>query len=209
MSDLITVFRDQAQALWHKISDEGGLQETVSALRQRMAEADRRRAVAKARGQLRELEAQIEDLVTAVGVQAVGLYRSGRLQSPELDPLCQHVAELQRTLEEQEAELTRLEAKLEASRDAEASQERQAASNAAPEASATETAAAPAEQSRRCPACGKSLPKGDFAFCPYCAKALPPQEPLMPSHCASCGAELRAGASFCSVCGTPVSRSEG
>lgn len=207
MADLMASFREQAQALWRKIREEGGLQETVAGLRQRMAEADQRRAIHKARSQLRELRGQIDELITAVGVQTVGLYRSGRLKAPELEPLCQHVAELQRTLEEQETELVRLEDELEAAQDAAAREE--AAQKAGAQETAPQEASAPSpdatsKQAPRCPACGKALPEGDLAYCPHCAQPLPQKPVPTPRNCETCGAELRPGAGFCSVCGAPV-----
>lgn len=179
MSDILSTFRQKAEDLAAAINRSGGLRATIEGLRRQMAEADRRRAMARAKGQLRRLDTQITEMVTAVGVQAVGLHKAGKLNSPELQPLCQHIVELEAELAQQRAELARLEAL------------------AAP---------APPEPTRVCGHCGRPLPE-EATFCPYCGQAAAPEAaPEEERFCAHCGAPLREGARFCAGCGKMVMR---
>jgi len=180
MSDILSTFRQKAEDLAAAINRSGGLRATIEGLRRQMAEADRRRAMARAKGQLRRLDTQITEMVTAVGVQAVGLHKAGNLNSPELQPLCQHIVELEAELAQQRAELARLEAL------------------AAP-------APPGAEAERTCTHCGRPLPD-EATFCPYCGQAapLPEAAALEERFCAHCGAPLREGARFCARCGKMV-----
>ena len=105
MSDILEVFREKTESLIASINSKGGLRATIDGLRRQMEQADRRRAITKVKAELKRLNRQIDELVLAVGVQAVGLQEAGRLNSPELRPLCQHVVDLKANLEEQEAAL--------------------------------------------------------------------------------------------------------
>ena len=149
MSDILSTFRQKAEDLAAAINRSGGLRATIESLRRQMAEADRRRAMTRAKGQLKRLDAQIAEMVTAVGVQAVGLHKAGNLNSPELQPLCQHIVELEAELAQQRAELARLEAL--------------AAPAPLPEAAALEE--------RFCAHCGAPLREG-ARFCARCGKAV-------------------------------------
>lgn len=177
MADILGSFRKRAEELIGSINSAEGVRSTIEGLRRQMAEADRRRAVAQARGELKRLDAQINEMVTAVGVQAVGLHRAGRLTSSELTPLCEHIIELESVLEQQRRELQRLE---EEARQHEESSE------------------------AHCLQCGRSLPD-EATFCPYCGAAAPvqKQEPEQ-RFCAHCGAELREGSRYCARCGMLV-----
>ncbi|MHB1294451.1 MAG: zinc ribbon domain-containing protein [Anaerolineae bacterium] len=177
MSDLLDIFKTRAEDLLVIINRKGGVRATLEGLRRQMAEADRRRAMNKVRDDLKRLNAQITEMVTAVGIQAVGLHQDGRLNSPELQPLCQHIVELKAAVAQQEAELAKMEAE------------------AAAEASAGAAASA---GERKCPSCGKVVGE-DSTFCPYCGTALPKREEKQ--FCEQCGAGLRTGAQFCSRCG--------
>ncbi|MBC7237110.1 MAG: hypothetical protein H5T69_14815, partial [Chloroflexi bacterium] len=86
MSDLLSTFKERAEQLIAAINDRGGLKAAIDGLRRQMAEADRRRAINKIKAELKRLDGQITEMITAVGVQAVGLHKSGHLQSPELAP---------------------------------------------------------------------------------------------------------------------------
>jgi len=115
-------------------------------------------------------------MITAIGVQAVGLHKSGRLDSPELAPLCQHIVQLEASVAQQKTELAKLEAK------------------------------APRDEARVrgetvCPSCGKPLLQ-DGSFCPHCGAAAPAV--VEPRFCAQCGAGLRDNARFCQRCGSTV-----
>ena len=107
MSDLLSTFRRRAQELIDAINGSGGLRATVDGLRRQMAESDRRRTIQKARSDLRSMDRQIDEMITAVGVQAVGLHRAGRLTAPELAPLAAHVIELRFKISFQRLQITR------------------------------------------------------------------------------------------------------
>jgi hypothetical protein len=171
MTDLLGTFRQKAEDLASAINSRGGIRATIDGLRRQMAEADRRRAVSRAKSELKRLDDQIAEMITAVGVQAVGLHRSGHLNSPELQPLCQHIVELEAAVEQQKAELAALVAQ-----------------------SSGEAVAAPS--GAICAACGKPLQEGG-TFCPHCGEPVPPPA----QFCAFCGSSMRPGARFCAHCG--------
>ncbi|NLG27341.1 MAG: zinc-ribbon domain-containing protein [Chloroflexi bacterium] len=148
MPDLIQAFRDKADDLLASINRKGGVRATIESLRHQMEVADRRRALSTVRAELKRLDKQINEMITAVGIQAVGLHEAGKLASPELAPLCQHVVELRAALAQQQTELANLEA--------------------------LESQTVPADCAT-CQACGRSQP-ADATFCPYCGAALPQQE---------------------------------
>ena len=155
MPDLLQTFRDKADDLLASINRKGGVRSTIESLRRQMEVADRRRAMAKVKGELKSLEKQITEMTTAVGIQAVGLHEAGKLESLELRPLCQHIVDLRIALAQQQAELASLEAQ--------EAQEKPASGAV-------------------CPACGKAQP-GDGTFCPYCGAAIPATEERFCSAC--------------------------
>ena len=154
MADLLSTFRKRTEDLISAINDRGGVRATLDSVRRQMEQADRRRALTKVRAELRKLNGQINEMVTAVGVQAVGQFKAGQLNSPELEPLCQHIVQLEASLAQQEAELSRLEAQ----------------------------ASVPQQEARNCPSCGKGLPP-QATFCPYCGSAVPQTEEAYCVHC--------------------------
>lgn len=172
MADLLGTFRQKGEEVLGSIQRAGGLRATIESLRRQMAEADRKRAMNKVRAELRRLDAQITEMVTAVGVQAVGLHKAGALSTPELQPLCAHIVELEAAVAEQRTELARLEALAAAER---------------------------APQERRCAHCGQRLAEGG-TFCPHCGQPAPTGA-IEETFCAQCGARLRPQAKFCSRCG--------
>ena len=173
MADLLGSFRDKAEALVSSINSEGGVRGTIESLRRKMAEADRKRTVRKLKTELQQIERQIGEMLTAVGVQAVALKRAGALSSPELAPLCERIIDLEELLQEQKRELGRIEA--------EAQAERAAAAGTV------------------CVKCGQPLPPTG-EFCPHCGQPRPTAS-APPAFCAHCGATLREGARFCPRCG--------
>ncbi len=177
MSDVVGAFRKKAEDLIASINSAGGLKATVEGLRRQMAEADRRRTMGQVRSQLKKLDAQINEMNMAVGVQAVGLHKAGLLRSPELTPLCQHIVELEAAVTQQREELRRLEA----------------------------LSSQPTESGERaCEQCGHALPP-EATFCPYCGAAAPaPAGEAEVRYCAQCGAPLREGGRFCARCGAIV-----
>ena len=155
MPDLLEVFRQKAEALIAAVDRKGGVRGSIEALRRQMAEADRRRAIGKVKAELKRLDNQITEMITAVGVQAVGLHQTGRLNAPELEPLCEHIVQLKATLAQQKAELAKL--------------------TATPEGASL--------GGRTCAACGQPLPN-QGTFCPHCGAHIPvPVETHACPHC--------------------------
>ncbi|MFH1086797.1 MAG: zinc-ribbon domain-containing protein [Chloroflexota bacterium] len=155
MADLLGTFRRKAEELVTTINQKGGISATIDALRRQMEASDRRRNMTKVRMELRRLASQITEMITAVGVQAVGLHKSGHLSSPELAPLCAHIVELEEAVSRQKVELANLEVQM-------------------------REAAGPEE--RTCPACHKAVPEA-ATFCPYCGTAVPAQMERFCVHC--------------------------
>lgn len=165
MPDVLQTFRQKAEEWAGALNRAGGVRAMLDGLRQQMAEADRRRAIGQIKTELRRLERQANEMVLAVGVQAVGLHKAGRLNAPELAPLCQHVSDLETALTEQKAELAKLEAEAEAAKAA---------------AKATQPQPTSAGGAAYCAACGKPLPGGSV-YCPGCGAAVPSSAPVAPT----------------------------
>jgi RNA polymerase subunit RPABC4/transcription elongation factor Spt4 len=176
MADILGPFKRRAEELIDSVNSAGGLRATVEGLRTKMAESDRRRAIGRARSELKRLDAQITEMITAVGVQAVGLHRTGRLSAPELAPLCEHIVELETAVSQQRDELSRLE---------------------------TAAGRGTSQEERKCAQCAQLLPPNG-TFCPYCGAAAPKPVAAEQRYCANCGASLREGARFCARCGQSV-----
>lgn len=197
MPDLLETFRKKAEDVLGSINRSGGLRATIDGLRKQMAEADRKRAMSKARAEVKRLNAQVAEMITAIGLQVVGLHEVGKLTSPELQPLCQHIVELKAAVTQQEKELARLEAEAEAEAATQAKTKAEAAARA--QITPTPVATTP------CAKCGKPLPAG-ATFCAYCGTAITAVVPAVEEKhfCASCGNVLRSGARFCPKCGQVV-----
>jgi chromosome segregation ATPase len=221
MPDLLEAFKKKAEDVLGSINRSGGLRATIDGLRKQMAEADRKRAMSRARTEVKRLNAQVAEMITAIGLQVVGLHEAGKLASPELEPLCQHIVELKAVVTQQEKELARLEAEAEAEAAAQAQAkveaETAAQAQAKVEAETATKAKATAEAVTKaqitpipvantlCVKCGKPLPAG-ATFCAYCGTAISAPAPMEEEKhfCASCGNALRSGARFCPKCGQTV-----
>lgn len=209
MPDLLEAFKKKAEDVLGSINRSGGLRATIDGLRKQMAEADRKRAMSRARAEVKRLNAQVAEMITAIGLQVVGLHEAGKLASPELEPLCQHIVELKAVVTQQEKELARLEAEAEAEAAAQAQAKVEA--ETATKAKATAEAATKAQitpipvANTLCVKCGKPLPAG-ATFCAYCGTAISAPAPMEEEKhfCASCGNALRSGARFCPKCGQTV-----
>ena len=209
MPDLLEAFKKKAEDVLGSINRSGGLRATIDGLRKQMAEADRKRAMSRARAEVKRLNTQVAEMITAIGLQVVGLHEAGKLTSPELQPLCQHIVELKAAVTQQEKEMARLEAvaEAEAVAQAQAKAEAEAAAQVKAKAeAATKTQITPTPVANTpCAKCGKPLPSG-ATFCAFCgtaiSAALPPVEEK--HFCASCGSALRSGARFCPKCGQGV-----
>ena len=176
MPDLLGTFKQKAEDLVGAINRTGGIKATIESVRKQMVVSDQRRAVTKAKGELKRLDSQITEMITAVGVQAVGLHKSGLLDSPELQPLCDHIVQLEAAVAKQKAELTQLEAQMQAAKTAE-------------------------EKDTLCASCNHVIPP-NATFCPYCGASRP--APGAQAFCLHCGAPLRENAKFCAKCGRGV-----
>ncbi|MHB1357392.1 MAG: zinc ribbon domain-containing protein [Anaerolineae bacterium] len=221
MPDIIDAFRKKAEDVLGSINRSGGLRATIDGLRKQMAESDRKRAMSRARAEVKRLNTQVSEMITAIGLQVVGLHEAGKLTSPELEPLCQHIVELKAAVTQQEKELARLEAESEAEAAAQAKAKAdaeaaaQARANVDAEAAAlvkaraevaVKTHIAPTPSANAsCTKCGKPLPAG-ATFCAYCGAAISTPMPVAEEKhfCASCGSALRPSAKFCSKCGQTV-----
>lgn len=205
MSDILDLFRKKVEDALGSINRSGGLRGTIEGLRRQMAEADRKRALSRARAEVKSLNLQVDEMVNAIGLQTVGLYEAGKLLSPELEPLCQHIVRLKQAVALQEKELARLAAEVEAE---EAARKTQEGLHASAGQGAVITIPGAQRDAAVCKACGKPLFIG-AAFCAACgspvaAPIVLPEAPDNRPFCASCGAVLRQGARFCAKCGTTV-----
>jgi hypothetical protein len=218
MPDLLEVFKKKADDVLGSINRSGGLRGTIDGLRRQMADADRKRAMSRARVEIKRLDGQVSEMVTAIGLQVVGLFEAGKLASPELEPLCQHIVDLKAVVAQQEKELARLEAEVEAEAaalaKAKVEAEAAALAKAKLEAEAVALAKAHVESAAKplgtpvnvlgatCQKCAKQLPAG-ATFCAFCGSPviLPTAKEAERHSCSSCGTSLRAGAKFCPKCG--------
>lgn len=195
MSDLIDKIVEGAGQVISEVDKGGRVQSAVSGLRQRMAEADRKRKIATVKQQIQDLQAKEAQAINALSAQVLALYEAGSLSQPELVSLCKGVDEIRARIEDKEAELQQLEP----------------APPPPPPAMAQPTASAPAPDraagQTRCPNCGLAVVAG-AAFCQSCGAPVAPESPPAPVHfCVHCGAQLREGAKFCPKCGQGVPHS--
>jgi hypothetical protein len=87
MSDILGPFKRRAEELIDSVNSAGGLRATVEGLRTKMAESDRRRAISRARSELKRLDAQITEMITAAPNPARPSARRGEDRRPEHPPL--------------------------------------------------------------------------------------------------------------------------
>jgi membrane protease subunit (stomatin/prohibitin family) len=147
-------------------------------LRQRMAEADRKRKISAIKQQIRDLQSREAQAINALSAQVLALHEAGTLKQPELVSLCKGVDEVRAQIEEIEAELEALQP-------------------AQPEPPKPADAA-------RCPKCSAPVVSG-AAFCQTCGTRLEAEESPPPVlFCIHCGAQLRESARFCPKCGQTV-----
>jgi len=172
--------REGAEQVISEVDKGGQIQSAISGLRQRMAEADRRRKINAVKGQIQELQAKEAQAINSLSAQVLALFEAGTLTQPELVSLCRGVNDIRKQIEVREAELAKLEP-------------------------APAPVPAPEPQAgARCPNCSAPVVPG-AAFCQTCGTRLAPQQPPAPVlYCVHCGAQLRQGAKFCPMCGQTV-----
>jgi predicted RNA-binding Zn-ribbon protein involved in translation (DUF1610 family) len=195
MSDLFDKIVEGAGQVISEVDKGGRVQSAVSGLRQRMAEADRKRKIATVKQQIQDLQAKEAQAINSLSAQVLALHEAGTLSQPELVSLCKGVDEIRERIEDKEAELHQIEP---------------APPPPPPPAMTQPAAASTPEQAAseaRCPNCGVAVVAG-AAFCQSCGAPIAPEPPPAPVHfCVHCGAQLREGAKFCPKCGQGVPHS--
>jgi hypothetical protein len=169
MSDLIGKLIDG-------VDKDGQIQSAISGLRQRMADADRKRKLNQLKQQIQDLQTQESQSISSLSAQVMALHEAGTLTQPELVSLCRRVDEVQVQIKDKEADLQKLQP----------------------------TPPTPAADAR-CPKCGSPIVAG-AAFCQACGGPLKVEPAPAPTlFCIHCGAQLRQGARFCPTCGKTTS----
>jgi predicted nucleic acid-binding Zn ribbon protein len=167
-----------AESAGHVISevDKGGqIQSAIGGLRQRLAEADRKRKVNQLKQEIRDLRAREAQAIDSLSAQVLALHEAGSLTQPELVSLCKGITDIRGQIQALEAELDALQ-----------------------------PVAAPASGEARCTNCGAAVLSG-AAFCQRCGTRMAGEEKAAPARfCIHCGTELREGARFCPTCGQVV-----
>ena len=177
MSDMFDKLVESAGQVIAEV-DKGRIQTAIGGLRQRMAEADRKRKVNAIKQEIRDLQSREAQAINALSAQVLALYEAGTLAQPELVSLCKGVDEVRAQIAEKEAELADLQP---------------------PQPEQPKPA-----EAIRCPSCGAPLVAG-AAFCQTCGARLEAEEPpTQVLFCIHCGAQLREGARFCPKCGQTV-----
>lgn len=179
MSDLLDRLVDSAGQVISEVDKGGQIQSAISGLRQRMAEADRNRKINQIKQQLRDLQSQEAQAISALSAQVLALYEAGSLTQPELISLCKGVDGVRSQIREQEEALKKVQP-------------------AQPERT----------PNVRCPHCGTSVIAG-AAFCQTCGGELVPETKSVPVRfCVHCGSQLRDGARFCPACGQTIAQGQ-
>ena len=179
MTDLFDKLMESAGQVISEVDKGGQIQSAVGGLRQRMADAERNRKINLVKQQMRDLQSQEAQTISALSAQVLALHEAGTLTQPELKSLCRNVDEIRVQIREKEAELKSLQP-------------------AQPEPSA----------GARCPHCGASVTPGG-SFCQTCGGRVAEEEKAAQIRfCVQCGAQLREGARFCPKCGQTVPQSQ-
>jgi hypothetical protein len=189
MSEIFGKLVESAGQVISDVDKGGQIQSAISGLRQRMADADRKRKINLVREQMQDLQAREAQAINSLSAQVLALHEAGTLTQPELVSLCKRVDEIQAQIKEKESELAQLQPP-------EPQPQIQAQPQPLPQ---PQPAAGP-----RCPNCGVPVVAG-AAFCQSCGTRLVEEEKPAPVHfCIHCGAELREGAIFCPKCGLSI-----
>jgi ribosomal protein L40E len=179
MSELFDKLMESAGQVISEVDKGGQIQSAIGGLRQRMADAERNRKINLVKQQIRDLQSKEAQAISALSAQVLALHEAGSLSQPELVSLCKNVDEIRTQIDEQEAELQKIQPAL----------------------------AQPAAQ-LRCPHCGASVIPG-ATFCQTCGGRVAEEEKQVQIRfCVQCGAQLREGAHFCPKCGQTVPQSQ-
>jgi predicted RNA-binding Zn-ribbon protein involved in translation (DUF1610 family) len=193
MSDIIDKLGEGAGQVISEVDKGGQIQTALTGIRQRMADADRKRRINRVKQELQDLRAQEAQAINALSAQVLALYEAGSLKQPELISLCKGVDEIREQVQAKEDELEQLQPP----------PPQPAAAPPQPAAQQPQPAAA-----ERCPQCGVAVVAG-ADFCQSCGSPLKQQPAPAPVHfCVRCGAELRPTARFCPKCGETVPQSQ-
>jgi hypothetical protein len=95
VSDIIDKLVEGAGQVISDVDKGGTLHSAISGIRQRMAEADRRRKINQVKQQIQDLRAQEAQAINALSAQVLALHEAGSLSQPELVSLCKNVDEIQ------------------------------------------------------------------------------------------------------------------
>lgn len=185
MSEIFGKIVEGAGQVISEVDKGGQIQTAITGIRQRMADADRRRKISLVKSEIQDLQAKEAQSINSLSAQVLALYEAGSLSQPELVSLCKGVDEIRAKVKNKEAELALLQP--------------------SPEPEAHVPPAAPAADPKSlCPSCGVPVVQGG-AFCQTCGARLKEEKPPAPVHfCVQCGAQLRQGARFCPKCGQTV-----
>jgi len=174
MSDWLSKIVDGAGQVISQVDQGGQIQSAITGLRQRLAEADRKRKVSLIKQQLRDLHAQEAQAISALSAQVLALYEAGTLAQPELVSLCHGVDDIRKRLREQEDELQQLQPP------------------------------PPQPSDVRCPHCGAAVVTGAVFCQGCGTKLVSEPAEKSAQFCIHCGAQLRESSRFCPTCGQPV-----
>ncbi len=198
MSDIFGKLVEGAGQVISDVDKGGQIQSAISGLRQRMAEADRKRKINTVKEQIQELQNREAQAINSLSAQVMALHEAGSLTQPELVSLCKRVDEIQAQIEEKEAELEQIQPPPPEPAPVQAQPQPQAQAQVQPQLQPQPSA------ENRCPNCGVAVVAG-ATFCQSCGARLVEKEEPAPVHfCVHCGAQLREGALFCPKCGQSV-----
>jgi hypothetical protein len=175
MSDWLSKIVDGAGHVISQVDQGGQIQSAIFGLRQRLAEAERKRKISLVKQQLRDFHTQETQAINALSAQVLALHEAGTLTQPELVSLCRTVDEIRKQLRNCEEELQQIQPSL------------------------------PQPSDARCPHCGAAVVAGAAFCQGCGTKLVAEPAAKQAQFCIHCGAQLRENARFCPTCGKPVS----
>ena len=193
MSDIIDKLVEGAGQVISEVDKGGQIHSAITGIRQRMADADRKRRINQVKQELQDLRAQEAQAINALSAQVLALHEAGTLTQPELVSLCKGVDEVRQQVKDKEIELGQLQPP--------------------PPAEATPQPTPATQQPQPdsavlCPSCGVAV-VADADFCQTCGSRLAQQATPTPVHyCVRCGAQLRPTSRFCPKCGETVPQAQ-